>query len=101
MSLKAELDAFRSDFLAKVPPEIREAMARALESDRVRERPVEWLRLGCVDLPDALVAGFDVAAGRDRSIGDLREFTSPEPETMVRKLHAESTGIASLAAAGG
>jgi hypothetical protein len=31
MSLKAELDAFRNDFLAKVPPEIREAIARALE----------------------------------------------------------------------
>jgi hypothetical protein len=31
MSLKPELDAFRRDFLAKVPPEIREAIARALE----------------------------------------------------------------------
>jgi hypothetical protein len=29
MSLKAELDAFRSDLMAKVSPEIREAMARA------------------------------------------------------------------------
>jgi hypothetical protein len=29
MSLKAELDAFRADFMAKVSPEIREAMARA------------------------------------------------------------------------
>jgi hypothetical protein len=29
MSLKAELDAFRADFMAKVPAEIREAMARA------------------------------------------------------------------------
>jgi hypothetical protein len=25
MSLKAELDAFRSEFMAQVPPEIREA----------------------------------------------------------------------------
>ena len=29
MSLKAELDAFRADFMARVSPEIREAMARA------------------------------------------------------------------------
>lgn len=29
MSLKAELDAFRSEFMAKVSPEIREAMAQA------------------------------------------------------------------------
>lgn len=29
MSLKAELDAFRSEFMATVPPEIREAMVRA------------------------------------------------------------------------
>jgi peroxiredoxin len=29
MSLKAELDAFRADFMAKVPAEIREAMERA------------------------------------------------------------------------
>jgi peroxiredoxin len=29
MSLKAELDAFRSEFMAQVPPEIREAMVRA------------------------------------------------------------------------
>jgi peroxiredoxin len=29
MTLKAELDAFRSDFMAKALPEIREAMARA------------------------------------------------------------------------
>ena len=29
MSLKAELDAFRADFMAMVPAEIREAMARA------------------------------------------------------------------------
>lgn len=29
MSLKADLDAFRSEFMAKVPAEIREAMARA------------------------------------------------------------------------
>ena len=28
-SLKADLDAFRADFMAKVPAEIREAMARA------------------------------------------------------------------------
>jgi peroxiredoxin len=29
MSLKAQLDAFRSEFMAKAPPEIREAMTRA------------------------------------------------------------------------
>jgi peroxiredoxin len=29
MTLKAELDAFRNDFMAKVPPEIRDAMSRA------------------------------------------------------------------------
>ena len=29
MSLKAELDAFRADFMAKVPAEVREAMERA------------------------------------------------------------------------
>jgi hypothetical protein len=29
MSLKAELDAFRAEFMAQVSPEIREAMARA------------------------------------------------------------------------
>jgi peroxiredoxin len=29
MSLKAELDAFRADFMTKVPPEIRDAMMRA------------------------------------------------------------------------
>ncbi len=31
MSLKAELDALRGDLMAKAPPEVREAMARALE----------------------------------------------------------------------
>ena len=30
MSLKAELDAFRSEFMAQVPPEIREAMVHAI-----------------------------------------------------------------------
>jgi hypothetical protein len=29
MLLKEELDAFRSEFMAQVPPEIREAMVRA------------------------------------------------------------------------
>src|SRR5580704_15045674 len=29
MSLKAELDAFRSEFMARVPPEVRDAMVRA------------------------------------------------------------------------
>jgi hypothetical protein len=29
MSLKAELDAFRDDFIAKAPAEIRETMGRA------------------------------------------------------------------------
>ena len=29
MSLKAELDAFRSEFVAHVPPEVRDAMVRA------------------------------------------------------------------------
>jgi hypothetical protein len=29
MSLKAELDAFRSEFMAHVPPEVRDAMVRA------------------------------------------------------------------------
>jgi peroxiredoxin len=29
MSLKAELDAFRSEFMAQVPPEVRDAMVRA------------------------------------------------------------------------
>jgi hypothetical protein len=29
MSHKADLDAFRSEFMAQVPPEIREAMIRA------------------------------------------------------------------------
>ncbi|HYZ83362.1 MAG TPA: hypothetical protein VE621_03130 [Bryobacteraceae bacterium] len=29
MSLKAELDAFRSEFMAQLPPEIRDAMIRA------------------------------------------------------------------------
>ena len=29
MSLKTELDAFRADFLARVPAEVREAMERA------------------------------------------------------------------------
>ena len=29
MSLKAELDAFRSELVAHVPPEVRDAMVRA------------------------------------------------------------------------
>jgi hypothetical protein len=29
MSLKAELDSFRSEFMAQVPPEVRDAMVRA------------------------------------------------------------------------
>jgi hypothetical protein len=29
MSLKAELDAFRSEFMPRVPPEVRDAMVRA------------------------------------------------------------------------
>ena len=29
MSLKSELDAFRTDFIAKAPADVREAMARA------------------------------------------------------------------------
>ncbi len=30
---QSELDALRGDLMAKAPPEVREAMARALESD--------------------------------------------------------------------
>jgi hypothetical protein len=36
MSLKAELDAFRSEFMAQVSPEIRDAMVRADMAGRLR-----------------------------------------------------------------
>jgi peroxiredoxin len=44
VSLKDELDAFRSDFMAKVPPEIRDAMTRAdmkLASSAIAEDAIE------------------------------------------------------------
>jgi len=57
MSLKAELDAFRSEFMAHVPPEVRDAMVRAdmeLAASGIAQRA---LRAGDrkpdVSLPDA------------------------------------------------
>jgi peroxiredoxin len=71
MSLKTELDAFRSDFMAKVSPEIREAMAqadmelavsgiaqRALKAgDRAPDFRLPDARGGYVSLRDLLAKG--------------------------------------------
>jgi hypothetical protein len=57
MSLKTELDAFRADFMAKVPAEIREAMARAdmeLATSGVAQRALKaGARAPDFRLPDA------------------------------------------------
>ena len=57
MSLKAELDAFRSEFMAQVPPEIREAMVRAdmeLAASGIAQRAVKaGDRAPDFNLPDA------------------------------------------------
>ena len=70
MSLKAELDAFRSEFTVQVPPEIREAMVgadmepvsgitqRALKAgDRAPGFTLPDARGGCVRLKDLLAKG--------------------------------------------
>ena len=57
MSLKAELDAFRSEFMAQVPPEIREAMVRAdmeLAASGIAQRALKaGDRAPNFNLPDA------------------------------------------------
>jgi len=57
MSLKAELDAFRSDFMAQVPPEVREAMVRAdmeLAASGIAQRALKaGGRAPDFNLPDA------------------------------------------------
>ena len=71
MSLKAELDAFRSEFMATVAPEIRDAMVRAdmeLAASGIAQRALKAgdqaadfrlldARGGCVRLKDLLAAG--------------------------------------------
>jgi peroxiredoxin len=71
MSLKAELDAFRADFMAKASPEVREAMARAdaelaasdisqralKAGDRVPDFQLPDARGGSVRLTDLLAHG--------------------------------------------
>jgi peroxiredoxin len=71
MSLKAELDTFRADFIAKAPAEVREAMARAdleLAVSRILDRGLKAgdkvpafclpdARGGLVRLNDLLVKG--------------------------------------------
>jgi peroxiredoxin len=71
MSLKAELDAFRSEFMARVPPEIRDAMVRAdmelaasgivqkalKAGDRAPDFSLPDARGGCVRLNGLLGAG--------------------------------------------
>jgi thiol-disulfide isomerase/thioredoxin len=57
MSLKAELDAFRSDFMAQVPPEVREAMVRTdmqLAASGIAQRALKaGDRAPDFNLPDA------------------------------------------------
>src|SRR5580658_3422501 len=57
MSLKAELDAFRSEFMAQVSPEIREAMVRAdmeLAASGIAQRALKaGDRAPDFNLPDA------------------------------------------------
>jgi thiol-disulfide isomerase/thioredoxin len=71
MSLKADLDSFRSEFMAKVPAEIREAMSRAdveLAASGIAQRAIKagdrapdfWLpdaRGGYVQLRHLLAKG--------------------------------------------
>jgi peroxiredoxin len=71
MSLKAELDAFRSEFMAQVPPEVRVAMVRAdleLAASGIAQRALKAgdcapdfslpdARGGCVRLNGLLAAG--------------------------------------------
>ncbi len=71
MPLKAQLDAFRSDFMAQAPPEVREAMVRAdmeLAASGIAERSLKPgdrapdfnlpdTRGGYVRLKDLLAAG--------------------------------------------
>jgi hypothetical protein len=57
LSLKAELDAFRSAFMAQVPPQIREAMVRAdieLAASGIAQRALKTGdRAPDFNLPDA------------------------------------------------
>src|SRR5579863_7061041 len=57
MSLQAELDAFRSEFMAQVPPEIHDAMVRAcmeLAAPGIRQRALKaGDRAPDFSLPDA------------------------------------------------
>ena len=57
MSLKAELDAFRSEFMAHVPPEVRDAMVRAdmeLAASGIAQRALKaGHRAPDFSLPDA------------------------------------------------
>ena len=82
MLLKAELDAFRLEFMAQVPPEIREAMVRAdmelaasgiaqralKAGDRAPDFNLPDARCGCVSLKDLLATGAVVLSFLSRRL---------------------------------
>jgi hypothetical protein len=100
MSRKAELDAFRSEFMAHVPPEVRDAMVRAemelaasgiaqralKAGDRAPDFSLPDARGGYVRLNGPLAAGqsFSVsteAAGAHIAISNCGHCSKPFPKS--------------------
>src|SRR5246127_2300475 len=104
MSLKAELDAFRSEFMAQVPPEIREAMVRAdmelaasgiaqralKAGDRAPDFNLPDARGGYVRLKDLLATGPVILSfyrGGGARIAILRSHSiQPLKERLLREI---------------
>ena len=94
MSLKAELDAFRSEFMAQTPPEIRDAMVRAdmeLAASGIAQRALKaGDRAPDFSLPDAR-GGYVRLNGSAGGGPGCPEFL---PRRLVPILQSRTAGIA-------
>jgi hypothetical protein len=77
MSLQAELDAFRNEFMAEAPPEIREAMGQELDSaDSSDARRHGNIALAFVDVD------YRIRVEPAQIISTLRALSEKRPQTV-------------------